>query len=206
MIEIYHIILGALALSLVHALIPNHWIPIVLIGKSEKWTKSETVRIAGIAGFFHVVGTVMIGVLVGLMGFTITSKQTAMTRVIPAMVLVIIGLIYIFLNSKIHAHKHIDLPKKKSKFAVIGSLSVAMFFSPCIEIEAYYFTAGILGWPGIFAVSAVYFIVTIAAMLLLANLGYRSLERFKWDFLEHNEKKIIGITLVLLGILAYFVY
>jgi drug/metabolite transporter (DMT)-like permease len=80
-----------------------------------------------------------------------------------------------------------------------------MFFSPCLEIEAYYFTAGALGWGGIAVVSMVYLIVTVLGMLLLVDLGRRGVEKMKWHFLEHHEKRVTGLVLVVLGVFAYFI-
>jgi hypothetical protein len=80
-----------------------------------------------------------------------------------------------------------------------------MFFSPCLEIEAYYFTAGALGWGGIAVVSTVYLIVTVLGMLLLVDLGRKGVEKIKWHFLEHHEKRVTGSVLIVLGIIAYWV-
>jgi hypothetical protein len=50
-----------------------------------------------------------------------------------------LGIIYLFLvwrGAHHHTHSHIDgqkISSKRTKFAVITSLSFAMFFSPCIE-------------------------------------------------------------------------
>jgi hypothetical protein len=81
-----------------------------------------------------------------------------------------------------------------------------MFLSPCLEIEAYYFTAGTHGWPAIIGVSLVYLVVTLSGMLLLVYLGFRGLEKLRWTYLEHHEKQVTGITLIILGILAYLVH
>jgi len=107
-----------------------------------------------------------------------------------------------------HTHNHgiKSSGKRGSKAAIIGSLSFAMFFSPCIEIEAYYFSAGLMGWSGIFIVSVVYLIVTVLGMLILVDVGLRGVKKLNWHFLEHHEKRVTGTVLILLGILAYFVY
>jgi cytochrome c biogenesis protein CcdA len=80
-----------------------------------------------------------------------------------------------------------------------------MFLTPCIEIEAYYFQAGTKGWIGIIIVSIVYTLTTVLTMLILVYLGTRGINRFKSHFLEHHEKGITGIVLVILGLLAFFV-
>ena len=38
----WQLFLGSLLLSLIHATIPNHWLPVVAVGKAEKWTMNET--------------------------------------------------------------------------------------------------------------------------------------------------------------------
>jgi len=81
-----------------------------------------------------------------------------------------------------------------------------MFLSPCIELEAYYFHAGTLGWAGIFVVSAVYALVTPSLMVTLVFLGSKGLDRFNWHFLEHHMRKITGIILIALGLMAFFVH
>ena len=80
-----------------------------------------------------------------------------------------------------------------------------MFFSPCIEIEAYYFNAGLLGWAGIWIVSVIYLLVTVLGMVLLVDLGLRGAKKIRSHFLDHHEKMITGIVLVVLGIVAYFI-
>jgi uncharacterized membrane protein len=80
-----------------------------------------------------------------------------------------------------------------------------MFLTPCIEIEAYYFQAGTIGWTGIFIVSLVYLLTTVIIMLLLVFFGMKGIGNFKSHFLEHHEKAITGTVLIGLGILAFLV-
>ena len=83
---------------------------------------------------------------------------------------------------------------------------MAMFLSPCLEIEAYYFQAATAGWSGILMVSAVYVIVTVSGMLLLVFLASKGVRAIQSHFLDHHEKLLSGIVLILLGIFALFVH
>jgi len=51
----WQIFLGSLLLSVIHALIPNHWIPLIAISKAEKWTIKETLFATFITGFSHMI-------------------------------------------------------------------------------------------------------------------------------------------------------
>ena len=205
----FQVFLGSFLLSIIHASIPNHWLPLVAISSSEKWTRRETLIATALAGFAHTASTILIGILVGLLGYKLSESYEPIVRVAAPVVLISLGLLYLFMDLR-HTHTHThgikSSGKRGSKAAIIGSLSFAMFFSPCIEIEAYYFSAGLIGWSGIFIVSVVYLIVTVLGMLILVDVGLRGVKRLNWHFLAHHEKRVTGTVLILLGILAYFVY
>ncbi len=202
------ILIGSLVLSVIHATIPNHWIPLVAIGKTENWSRNETLWVTVIAGSAHTISTILVGIIIGLVGYKLSSTHEFVTRVVAPLILVTLGLFYVIMDLK-NSHHHRNLVEtgsisKKSKLSIITSLCIAMFFSPCIEIEAYYFKAGTGGWFGITIVSIVYLIVTVLGMLLLVDLGRKGVEKIKWHFLEHHERKIMGVVLIALGIFAYF--
>lgn len=207
--NLIQLIIGSFVLSAIHVSIPNHWLPLVAISKTENWSSRETLGAASITAIAHTASTILVGVMIGLIGYKLSSTHEIITRLAAPLILLGMGLVYLFLDLKpsYHHHSHLDIDSgnKKSKSAIILSLSIAMFFSPCIEIEAYYFIAGTRGLLGIGAVSIVYLIVTILGTLILVYLGSKGIERIKWHFLEHHEKMLTGSILVILGLLAYFV-
>ncbi|MFA7421777.1 MAG: sulfite exporter TauE/SafE family protein [Melioribacteraceae bacterium] len=211
---IVQIFFGSLLLSLVHATIPSHWLPLIAIGKSERWSEKETVWVTAVTAISHTISTVVIGILVGMIGYQLSESYHIFTKYFAPAILILLGLVYFFLeyrHSKIktaHQHHHIDvekIAKRKSKRSIVFTLSVAMFFSPCLEIEIYYFTASRLGWLGITVVSVVYFFITIIGMVLLVYFGSKGIKKLQWHFLEHHDKLISGVILVLVGLLAFFV-
>ena len=211
---IFQIFLGSLLLSLVHATIPSHWLPLIAISKTEKWSEKETISITAITAISHTISTVVIGILVGMIGYKLSESYHYITHYIAPTILILLGLIYFILeyrHSKIksaHQHHHIDVDKivkRKSKRSIVLTLSLAMFFSPCLEIEIYYFTASRLGWLGISVVSLVYFFITVLGMVFLVYFGAKGVKKLQWHFLEHHDKLISGVILVLVGLLAFFV-
>lgn len=208
----YQVFIGSLILSTIHALIPNHWLPLIAVGKTEKWTKSQTLSATVITGVAHTLSTILIGVIVGLIGYKLSAKYSAISETIAPAILIALGLTYILLDLRKHHHHHeFDQAALRAKsgrsrrIAVLTSLSIAMFLTPCFEIEAYYFQAGTIGWAGIFIVSAVYLFITVAIMLSLVSLGLKGIAHLRSGFLEHHEKLITGIVLILLGVSALFV-
>ncbi|WP_204276953.1 hypothetical protein, partial [Escherichia coli] len=62
----YSIITGTILLGITHALISNHWLPLVAIARAEKWEKYELMLVASITASAHVLGTVIIGFALGM--------------------------------------------------------------------------------------------------------------------------------------------
>ena len=208
----YQILIGSLILSLIHALIPNHWLPLIAISKTEKWTQNQTLWATVITGIAHTLSTIIIGIIVGLIGYKLSSSYSLISETIAPSILIVLGLVYVVLNLRNNHHHHEMSPIVKGQglnkprwVAILTSLSIAMFLTPCIEIEAYYFQAGSIGWTGIFIVSAVYLITTVSVMLFLVYLGMIGAKTFESHFLEHHEKRITGIVLIALGVLALLV-
>lgn len=212
---IVQILVGSILLSVVHASIPNHWLPLVAIGRVEKWSEKETLIVTAITGSAHTISTIIIGIIVGLIGYKLSETYFFISHTVAPAVLILLGVFYLvkdYQHSKIrhhHEHSHIDVAelvkKNKTKKSIVTSLSVAMFFSPCIEVEVYYFTAAKIGWLGIAIVSIIYFFVTIIGMMLLVKIGTEGIQRLRLNFVEHREKLISGIILIVVGLLALIV-
>ena len=204
----FQIFIGSLALSLIHASIPNHWIPLVAIGKTEKWTLKETLSGTLVTGFAHTLSTVLIGIIVGLVGIKLSNSYNLVILYIAPSILIAMGITYIFLDFKSNYHHHArsgdaDIRiRNKSRISILISLSISMFLTPCVEIEAYYFQAGLIGWRGIFIVSAVYTLTTVILMMVFVYIGYKGTQRLRSHTLEEHEKLITGFVLAALGIIA----
>lgn len=205
----WQLFFGSLLLSLIHASIPNHWLPVVAIGKAEKWTQREILFVTAISGFAHTISTVIVGIMIGIIGIGLTKNYTLIIEKVAPVLLIVIGLIYIIVD-RVNHREHIHKPdagksRNRSRLAIITSLALTMFLSPCMEIEAYYLQAAMLGWPGIILLSVIYVMITVTGMLLLVFLASRGIRSIQSHYLDHHEKLLSGVVLMILGILALFV-
>ena len=200
------IIIGSLLISLLHAVIPNHWLPVLAIGKKEGWTLGETTRITFIAGMAHVVSTVIIGLLLGLISGELSNNIDHFSHIVAPAILILIGLYFV---KQHYSHHHFHLEKKqlekKTKSSIILALVTAMFLSPCMEIEAYFLLAGERGWPMMAAVATMYSVITITGMLLWIRIVYKGLVKLNWHKWEHNAGIITGVVLIATGVISFFV-
>jgi putative Mn2+ efflux pump MntP len=203
----FSIIAGSIILSLLHATIPNHWLPVIAIGKKEKWSVQEVTQITFISAIAHGLSTVIIGIILALIGAQIANNIKYFSRFVAPVILILLGVIFIYRHHN-HQHFHMDenIKKKHSKKKIIVALVLAMFLSPCMEIEAYFLLAGAQAKWLIWFIAALYLIITTIGMVLLVRLAYLGILKLNWHSLEHNAGIITGITLVATGILAFFIH
>jgi putative Mn2+ efflux pump MntP len=202
----FALVSGSLLLSLLHAIIPSHWLPVLAIGKKEGWSFSEILNVTIISGLSHVASTLLIGWGLAFFGWEISKNFQTITPYLAPVVLVFIGIVFIYRHHK-HKHFHVnDQPHQNSKAKMIFGLSLAMFFSPCLEIEAYFLASGTesVWWTVI--LSAIYFFVTLAGMVIWVNVAYHSSNKFNWHRLEHNAGIITGGTLIATGIISFLIH
>jgi nickel/cobalt transporter (NicO) family protein len=200
------ILTGSILISLLHAVIPNHWLPVLAIGRKEGWSLAETTRITFIAGLSHVISTVLIGILLGLIGEELADHLDSFTHVIAPAILILLGFFFIRQHYK-HHHFQVDKEKieKKTKRSIITALVIAMFLSPCMEIEAYFLLAGTKGWQVMALIAIMYSVITIAGMLIWVRIVYKGLLKLNWHKWEHNAGIITGLTLIITGIITFFI-
>jgi hypothetical protein len=200
------LITGSLVLSLIHVAVPSHWLPIAVLGKSEKWTARETLVVTFLAGMAHAMGTILLGAIIGFIGLKMSSEHAIFTEIISPIVLILMGLVYFAMDMHEHSHSHDAMHERKNrtKKSILITLITSMFFSPCLEIESIYLSAGAFGWKAITLVSIAYLLVTVFGMMLLVWLAFTGLKKWNWHAFEHYERKITGFILILLGIIFYF--
>lgn len=197
------IIAGSLVLSVLHALIPNHWLPVLAISRKENWTLKQTTSVTFISGLSHASSTVIIGLIIGLLGVTLAGNIEDFTHILAPVILISLGIFYIYQHYR-HKHFHVHLEVKTvSKQKIIVTLAIAMFFSPCLEIEAYFLLAGTHGLAQVFLLALFYTVVTVTGMVVWVRLAYKGLLRLNWHALEHNAGIITGVTLVITGLISF---
>ncbi len=202
----YSIITGSLLLSLLHAIIPNHWLPVLAIGKKENWSLQEVTKVTFLSGLAHALSTIVIGIILGLIGSQLAGSVQYFTHYIGPAFLILLGIFFIYQHHR-HRHFHLhNMPRPAvSKNKIIGSLVVAMFLSPCMEIEAYFLLAGTHGLWAIMLVAAMYFIISVTGMVLWVRLAYKGILKLNWHSLEHNAGIITGFILIVTGIISFFI-
>lgn len=196
------ILTGTILISLLHALIPSHWLPLVSYARLHKWTYGETMRICFYLALSHVFSTVLLGFALGMVFRLMNETYTAMLHWVGPLLLIVSGLFFIYRHHT-HHHFHIDshmLDQTRTRKQIIYALLAYMFLSPCLEVEAYFINAGMHSQWLLLACLGSYIILSIGGMLWWVYLALKGLERIDMHRWEHSAGIITGVIMVITGI------
>src|SRR5688572_13252820 len=124
---------GTLLLAAVHALIPNHWLPLVAVAKAEGWKKREITTVTLLAAGAHVFGTVVLGMVLGYIGKELQEEYGEAIEAAASVLLIVFGLVYFTVNLPHHHHSTQDdvSAYKRSRKRWVWIFIGLMSLSPC---------------------------------------------------------------------------
>jgi ABC-type nickel/cobalt efflux system permease component RcnA len=203
-------ILGTgLFIAVLHSMIPTHWLPFVMASRTQRWSWSKTQSILLIAGFGHVIMTTLLGAIIFALGLGVYHRLQPYFILIAAGSIASYGALQIYQHRKgqrhshcehTHEHHHSDELKKTSGDGwAILSLLALLTFSPCESFLPVYLSAVSYGWMGFVLLSLVLASGTLLTMLSFAWISTKSISEKKLNWLEDNEKLIVGIGLLVLA-------
>lgn len=205
---VYHLLIGTLTLSILHALIPSHWLPILAFEKKFNWSKEQTLRITFISALAHALSTVLLGIAVGVLSFQLNNRFEEVTKYVFSVMLIVLGFVFIIRHHKhnhFHLHNENELQKLSSR-KIITVLVTSMFLSPCLEIEGYFILAGSAGIKYIFLTSLLYISISVAGIVVWISFAQKILKKINAHRIEHNAGLISGIVLIVTGIIHFFLH
>ncbi|MDX1387670.1 MAG: hypothetical protein R3344_00660 [Acidobacteriota bacterium] len=85
---------STIGLALVHTLIPDHWLPFVLVGRSRGWSLRATAGVSGLSALIHVVLSVGLGYLAYSLGREAAERLGESLEQASAAILVVFGVVY----------------------------------------------------------------------------------------------------------------
>ncbi|MDP6049304.1 MAG: hypothetical protein QGG23_07705 [Candidatus Bathyarchaeota archaeon] len=207
LVDMLSILTGAFLVSITHAILPDHWLPLILISRAEKWSPKDTFWAATLIIIPHLVSTILLGLLMGIIGFKLSVSNEVLMEVVTPVMFIFLGLVYIYRNYRADGHHHgVDISNlnDRSKGRVITIMATALFFSPCIPMGSYFLIAGADGIGILTLVAIIHVVATLGGILTMVALGRRGIETMKWNFLKHNENLITGLILIVLAFFVFF--
>jgi ABC-type nickel/cobalt efflux system permease component RcnA len=205
------------AVGVLHTMVPDHWAPIALIARQQRWTRGETARAALQAGTGHVVSTLLIGLAVWVAGVAFATRFGQAVSTLSSVALIAFGG-WIAISSwrelrAVGGHHHHDhahagderephdaAPAVTAKRSTRTALLLILGSSPMIEGIPAFFAAVKYGPALIAAMAVVFAISTIATYVVLCVSSAEGLQRMRFGKLEEYGEVLSGAFIAAVGI------
>jgi nickel/cobalt transporter (NicO) family protein len=197
--------LTGFGVAFLHAAIPTHWLPFVMIGRARGWSRRQTLSAVALAGGGHILATTALGVGLAWFGFELSERFHEVFHWLVAGLLVGLGGWLAFRAPHGRSCAHCQgttgarIPEATDHAALWG-LFLTLTLSPCELFLPVYLTAVPFGWPGILWLSVVLAVATLGGMLTLTWLTLHGAQRLRWSWFERLDGRVIGGLLCLLGV------
>ncbi len=192
------------AVAFLHAALPTHWLPFVLVGRAQKWSTGRTLGVTLLAGLGHVGLTIALGLALVVAGLALEPRLGGLFHWAVGGLMVAVGLFYIARGRHNHALPEAGRRTYASDRAAIIALVTLLTLSPCEAFLPYYLAGMQHGWQAFLVLSGVLMAATSAGMLIFTSLSLAGFKRLGLQWVERYEETILGVALVLVGIAVAF--
>ncbi|HEY8994222.1 MAG TPA: hypothetical protein VIM71_06155 [Lacunisphaera sp.] len=212
-----------LAVAFIHAAIPTHWLPFVVVARAQGWSRGRALLMVTLCSGGHVLMTTALGVALAWFGLRINERWGNWYPILAGLALVALGLMVLVRHWRGWTHGHSELlgdhchhhdhdhgrlippipqpaPNRTSDWAAVGGLFAMLTFSPCEGFLPVYLSAVQFGWGGVTMLSLILAAGTWAAMLIFTWLTLLGVEKARFKWLERCEAPVLGTLLVICGV------
>lgn len=189
-----------------HAALPTHWLPFVLVGRAQRWNSARTLGVVTIAGLAHIATTAMFGALVVAAGLALNQWIEGFLQHISAILLFLFGAFYIARGMLKRTDEpgatcvHMTEPAVSDRAAVVG-LVVMMGVMPGEVLLPIYLSTAQEGVTALAFLTLAFALGTVAGMTLFTGLAAAGASVLRLERWARYEGLILGFALIGIGLM-----
>lgn len=201
-------LLGAgFATAFLHAALPTHWLPFVLVGRAQRWSLARVMAAVVTAGLAHIAATAVVGSLIVIAGLALDQWIGGVLPYLSAILLFAFGAFYLLRAAvrrpQLAGGPPLDLAEPSvSHAAAFWGLVAMMAISPGEVLLPFYLNQA-QGGVGVLAALTLMFaagtVLGMAVFTLLARAGWSMLRLERW---ARYEGAVLGLALIVIGLLV----
>jgi nickel/cobalt exporter len=100
------LLVAAAGVGFGHAILPDHWVPLAVIGRTRRYPLTKVARLSGLAGVAHVLVSVVLGAVIVAVGLQLRSTVVHAQDAIVGSLLIATGVAFAVLELTGHGHGH----------------------------------------------------------------------------------------------------
>jgi len=211
--EVNALLITAGSVGLIHTLLgPDHYVPFIVMSWARKWSTVKTATITVLCAMGHIGSSVVlgfVGVSLGLAVESLTGVESLRGR-IAAWLFIAFGLAYLIWGlrriHRSHPHQHTHVHDVESMKSLTPWILFTIFvFGPCEPlIPLLMYPAAQGSFLDLIAVTAVFGLVTTAAMLGTVFLGRAGVNFLPMRKVQRYSHALAGATILMCGLAIEF--
>ncbi|GBC98245.1 hypothetical protein HRbin17_00745 [bacterium HR17] len=195
---------AGIAAAVVHALLPNHWLPFLAAARVHGWNRRQLLGFTALVAVAHAFVTLLLGIVMSLVGHGIVHFFHEHAPKVAGTVLMALGVLFLAFP-QLYGHRHIHHPgcghSHLPEHAVtLSGLFVTMALSPCEGLLPIFFAAAVkLGIAAALALAVFTSLVTVMLLISIVMGAQWGWERMFRHLSERHERWLSSGLLLLLG-------
>jgi hypothetical protein len=209
------LIVAAAGVGFGHAVLPDHWAPLAVVARAQRWPQRRLVRTAALAGAAHVAFSLILGAAVIAVGVGFRGVIERRVDLVVGLVLVATGLAFAVVELRGRGHRHgpgghthdehdhggVAVQSRAARIAAIA-VPFGAAASPDLTILPVFLAAGAVGFAPAAGTLVAFATATVATIVLLtvsaALLGYQL--RASW--IDRAANLLTAAVLLIVGALV----
>jgi hypothetical protein len=196
---------GGFMAAFLHAALPTHWLPFVLVSRAQGWGPGRAIGVAALSGLAHIASTALVGALIVAAGLALDHWVEGILPYAAAALLFGFGVFYLVRSLRRsfleRALTDRPIPPRRADGAAILGLVAMMAISPGEVLLPFYLNAADLGPVALGGLTLAFAAGTVGGMSLLTGLAYAGASLLKIEPLARHEGVILGLALIGLSLL-----
>lgn len=198
---------GGFVAAFLHAALPTHWLPFVLVGRAQRWGTGRTLSAVVVAGLAHIVTTAVVGGLIVAAGLALDQWISGLLPHLSAVLLFLFGAFYLaraMLKRPVTAGgPSLDSPEPAvSNRAAFLGLVMLMALSPGEVLLPIYLSSASEGIAALSLLTVVFALGTVAGMAVFTSLASAGASILRLERWARYEGAVLGLALITLGLIV----
>lgn len=206
------LLLAAAGVGFGHAILPDHWVPLAVVGRTRRYSLARVARLSSLAGVAHVLVSLILGAVIVVVGLQLRSHVESVQNTVVGLVLIATGVGFAVVeltgrghrHPHEHAHRQADLIHHQSRVQSLASVLVPFgaAASPDLTILPVFLAASAAGTGAAIGSLVVFGAVTIATIVILTVSATAGGYQVQAPWLERWGNAITAVTLIVIGALV----
>lgn len=214
------------AVGFLHSILPDHWVPLAVIARTQRWSIVHTARISLLASVGHVLTSIILAGIIAAVGLQFRSTFETQQGHIVGIILILTGVGFALWALTGHGHEHEhghehphgpgiehdhagEMERQRfqrqpvlRRFAAIA-VPFGAAASPDLTVLPVALAASAIGIGTVVGVLTAFSLVTLSTFVVLTVAATLAGYQVKGEWLEEHGNLITGGVLIAIGIAVY---